>query len=187
MELVWGVDTRFSPIENWNASSTGYYTRKFLDKNVDAQFFRGDQPWIMFRYAEVILNYVEACLELDEEPEARLYLNQVRQRAGMPEVLSSVSGQALEDLYRYERRYELAFEGHRYFDIRRWLIAEQVMNAPANGIDIVAKLNADKTSHTYQYKVIQVAPRAFQAKGYFSPIPVSEIQKNAKLEQNPNY
>jgi starch-binding outer membrane protein, SusD/RagB family len=186
-ELVWGVDTRFSPIENWNASTTGYYTRKFLDKNVDAQFFRGDQPWIMFRYAEVLLNYAEACLELGEESEARTSLNQVRTRAGMPEVPASLSGQALVDLYRYERKYELAFEGHRYFDIRRWLIAEQVMNTPAMGIDIVAKLNADKTTHTYQYKQVQVGPRAFNAKGYFSPIPVSEIQKNAKLEQNPNY
>ncbi|GEO03858.1 hypothetical protein AAE02nite_15220 [Adhaeribacter aerolatus] len=187
IDVVWGVDTRFSPIENWNASTTGYYTRKFLDKNVDGQFFRGDQPWIMFRYAEVLLNYAEACLELGEAAEARTYINKVRTRADMPAIASSVTGQALEDLYRYERKYELAFEGHRYFDIRRWLIAEQVMNSPATGIDIVAKLNPDKTSHTLQYKIVSVGPRAFHPKGYFSPIPVSEIQKNAKLEQNPNY
>ena len=154
---------------------------------MDGQFFRGEQPWIMFRYAEVLLNYAEACLETGDEPEARKYLNQVRARAGMPEVTASVSGQALVDLYRYERRYELAFEGHRYFDIRRWLIAEQVMNSPATGIDIVAKLNADKTTHTNTYKVIQVGARAFHAKGYFSPIPIGEIQKNSKLEQNPLY
>lgn len=187
IDLVWGVDTRFSPIENWNASTTGYYTRKFLDKNVDAQFFRGEQPWIIFRYAEVLLNYAEACLELGEEEEARTYINQVRTRAGMPAIAGSVSGEALIDQYRYERRYELAFEGHRYFDIRRWLIAEDVMNTPAIGVDIVGKLNPDKTSYTYQYNLVEVGARAFSPKGYFSPIPVAEVQKNSKLEQNPHY
>lgn len=186
IEVVGGVDTRFSPIENWNASTTGYYTRKFLDRDVDGQFFRGEQPWIMYRYAEVLLNYAEACLELDEEDEARTYINKVRTRAGMPALVSE-SGQTLIDLYRYERRYELAFEGHRYFDIRRWLIAEQVMNAHAMGIDILAKLNPDKVTYTNQYEIVKVGDRAFHVKGYFSPIPVSEIQKNAKLEQNPNY
>ncbi|MDB5262284.1 MAG: RagB/SusD protein, partial [Adhaeribacter sp.] len=90
VEVVWGVDTRFSPIENWNASTTGYYTRKFLDKNVDGQFFRGEQPWIMFRYVEILLNYAEACIRLGEEPEARTYINKVRTRVGMPAVTKSI-------------------------------------------------------------------------------------------------
>jgi hypothetical protein len=186
IEVVGGVDTRFSPIENWNASSTGYYTRKFLDKDVDGQFFRGDQPWIMYRYAEVLLNYAEACIELGEEEEARPYLNMVRTRAGMPASVSE-TGEELVDLYRYERKYELAFEGHRYFDIRRWLVAEEFMNTPAMGIDIHAKLNPDKTTYTFEYNIVKVGDRGFNAKGYFSPIPISEIQKNSKLEQNPGY
>ncbi|MDM8176643.1 RagB/SusD family nutrient uptake outer membrane protein [Olivibacter sp. 47] len=185
IEEVWGVDTRYSPIENWNASITGYYTRKFLDINVDGQFFRGEQPWIIFRYAEILLNYAEAALALGRESEAREAINTVRTRAGMP--TSTVSGQALVDLYRYERKYELAFEGHRYFDMRRWLIAESLMNVPAKGIDILAKLNADRKTYTYQYKIIDVAPRQFNVKGYFAPIPIGEIQKNPKLQQNPNF
>ncbi|MFC5411161.1 RagB/SusD family nutrient uptake outer membrane protein [Larkinella bovis] len=187
IEVIPGVDTRNSPVENWNATTTGYYTRKFLDKNVDGQFFRGDQPWIMFRFAEILLNYAEACLRLGEEAEARTYLTMVRKRAGMPAVSSTVTGAALLDLYRYERKYELAFEGHRYFDVRRWGIAEQTLNKHATGIEILGKLNPDRTTHTYEYKVVQVATRAFNPKGYFSPIPVGEIQKNPKLKQNPLY
>lgn len=187
IEEVWGVDTRFSPVENWNSSITGYYTRKFLDINVDGQFFRGDQPWIMLRWAEMILNYAEAALELGWETEARTAINQVRERAGMPAIDASVSGAELLERYRYERKYELAFEGNRHFDIRRWLIAEEVLDQDGLGIDILAKLNPDRVTHTYQYEVFVVNPRSFSEKLYFSPIPIGEIQKNNKLEQNPLY
>lgn len=59
-----GLDTRDGPIEDWNGTYTGYYMRKFLDSNVDHQFYRQEVPWIFIRYAEVLLNYAEAPIEL---------------------------------------------------------------------------------------------------------------------------
>src|SRR5699024_2369091 len=103
----WGLDSRNSPIENWNGTYSGYYLRKFMDINLDAQFIRGDQDFIYFRYAEILLNYVEACLELGETEEAKEYLKSIRKRAGMPyDNIDSGSNSELKELYRYERRVE---------------------------------------------------------------------------------
>ena len=73
-----GIDTRESAIENWNGSRTHYYTRKFIDPNpalADNQSNAQVIPWPFLRYTEAVLNYVEACLELGEETEAKLWLN----------------------------------------------------------------------------------------------------------------
>ena len=78
-------------------------------------------PWPSIRYTEVVLNYVEALIELGEEDEARTWLNKIRFRAGMPAITES--GEALRDRYRNERRIELVYEEHRYHDARRWMIA----------------------------------------------------------------
>ena len=78
-------------------------------------------PWAYFRYTEAIFNYVEACIELGQEDEARTWLNKIRFRAGMPAVTES--GDALRQRYRIEKRIEMAFEEQRYFDARRWMIA----------------------------------------------------------------
>lgn len=188
IEMVNGLDTRNSPIENWNGTYTGYYLRKFMDINLDAQFFRGDQPWLFFRYAEIKLNFAEASIALGEEAAARDAINEIRTRAGMPAIASSVTGPALTNIYRYERRYELAFEEHRYFDARRWLIATTVFSGPAKAIDITGKLNADNTL-TYTYKVLTsgVQERKFSEKHYFLPIHAEEIRRNSKMIQNPLY
>lgn len=187
VDTVWGLDTRNSAIENWNGTYSGYYLRKFMDINLDAQFFRGDQPWVFLRYAEILLNYAEACIGLGEEGEARNYVNMVRTRAGMP--ATGASGQALVDIYRYERRYELAFEEHRYIDARRWKIADKVFNTAALAIEIYGKLNPDHQTRVYTYNVITTQPRKFDAgKDYLLPIPANEIRKNpGLLRQNPGY
>ena len=80
-------------------------------------------PWTRMRYAEVLLNYAEACIELGQDAEARTYINMIRERAGMPPVTES--GAALKARYRNERRVELAFEEQRFFDVRRWLIGPE--------------------------------------------------------------
>lgn len=184
----WGLDSRNSPIENWNGTYSGYYLRKFMDINLDAQFIRGDQDFIYFRYAEILLNYVEACLELGETEEAKEHLKAIRKRAGMPyDNIDSGSSSELKELYRYERRVELAFEGHRFFDARRWMTAEVDFSEPAYAIEIYGKLNSDRETHTWEYKVVQMQERSFPEKMYFAPVPVAEIRKNDKIVQNPHY
>lgn len=83
MVLVYGLDTRNSPIEPWNGGYTGYYLRKFIDPKYDGRFSGADTPWRYLRYGEVLLNYAEACIELGEEGEARASINMIRKRAGM--------------------------------------------------------------------------------------------------------
>ncbi|WP_341834128.1 RagB/SusD family nutrient uptake outer membrane protein [Chitinophaga pollutisoli] len=182
-----GLDTRSSAIENWNGTYTGYYIRKFMDITLDAQFFRGDQAWPWYRYSEILLNAAEALIELNRHDEARVYINEIRTRGGMPAFANTVAGDALREGLRYERRYELAFEDHRYYDARRWMIAETVFSGPANAIDIFGKLNPDNT-YTWTYKVVNSGQdRVFSNKHYLLPIMAAEIRRNDLIKQNPGY
>lgn len=184
-----GIDTRNGPVENWNGSYTNYYLRKFLDPSNDLLSASQEIPWIFFRYGEILLNYAEACIELGQFQEARDALNQIRTRAGMPE-FTSQTGEVLKDAYRNERRVEMAFEQQRFFDIRRWMIAPQVMNDTAKGINITVKgtNRADRsTYYDYSYSTISVQPRHWDNKMYYLAIPFSEMQKNPLLVQNPGW
>jgi len=183
-----GLDTRKSPIEDWNGSSTGYYLRKFMDPTVDHQYNKQEVPWRFMRYAEVLLNYAEACIALGQEAEASTYINMIRKRAGMPDFPASETGQALLNHYRNERRIELAFEEHRFFDIRRWMIAPQVI-IDAKGIDVRYKLLPDNTtSATATFTVIPlVQQRAWKNSQYYLPIKLAEMNRNKNLIQNPLY
>ncbi|TWF44622.1 putative outer membrane starch-binding protein [Chitinophaga polysaccharea] len=182
-DSVWGLDTRNSTIENWNGTFSGYYLRKFMDKNLDAQFFRGDQSWVFFRYAEILLNYAEAAIWSGDEDKGRAALNLVRERAGMP--LITASGAALKAALKYERRYELAFEEHRFFDARRWRDAETAFNENAKGIEV---LGSQIAGHPFKYNVISIQDRKFvKAKNYLLPIPANEIRKNSNLQQQVDY
>lgn len=185
-----GIDTRESPIEPWNGTWSGYYLRKILDENASPQLGQVPGMWIFFRYGEVLLNYAEASIELGEEVDARNALNQIRRRAGMPEFDATVTGQELEDQYRYERRIELAFEEHRFFDIRRWMIAPDVMNEDAGGIIITAEATdrADRSTYTnYNYELMTYQNRSWDDKMYFYPISQDEMNRNSELVQNPGY
>ena len=185
IDVIAGLDTRKSPIEDWNGTYTGYYLKKFIDPNVDAQYVKQDHPWRFCRYTEILLNYAEACLALGEDQEARIYLNQIRQRAGMPAIRES--GQALLERYRNERRVELAYEDHRFFDVRRWMIAPQTYKN-AQGVDVRYKLNPDNTTATQPtYQVIEVQDRDWKERYYFLPIKLDELNRNKELVQNPLY
>lgn len=180
-----GLDTRKSPIEDWNGTYTGYYMRKFLDPAIDAQYVKQDLPWRYMRYGEVLLNYAEACIALGQEAEARQYINMVRKRAGMPE--TNESGQDLVNRYRNERRIELAYEDHRYFDVRRWMIAPQAYTN-AEGVDVRYKLLPNNTTATKPtFSVIEVQDRAWNDRAYLLPIKLDELNRNDKLIQNPLY
>jgi len=179
-----GLDTRQGPVQDWNGTYTGYYTRKFIDPAVDhGPTTMQKYPWRQMRYAEVILNYAEACLELGEEGEAKTYINMIRNRAGMPDVPAGETGDVLMERYRNERRIELSYEQHRYFDIRRWMIAEDVLT-PAEGVTIIYPFGS--STPTYSVKE-DIQPRKWENKSYFLPILSNELNRNNQLIQNPLY
>jgi len=182
---TYGVDTRNGPIENWNGSYTGYYCRKYIDPSVNVQYISQSVTWRFFRYTEILLNYAEACMELGQDVEAVAYLNMIRKRAGLPPI--SATGDTLKAAYRRERRTELAFEEHRFFDVRRWLIGPEAYR-PAYQARVVYPLNPDRTTaSTPQISHIRFEDRAWDNKSYFFPIFRDELNKNNLLVQNPGY
>ena len=195
-----GIDTRQSAVENWNGTRTHYYTRKFIDGNPalpDNQSAAQTIPWPFIRYTEMALLYAEASLELGNESEARLWLNRIRFRSGMPAI--NDAGPALKTRLQNERRIELAYEEHRYHDARRWMIGEQ-LGRPIQAISVNATLKPGKTAHNpyrydpevynYTYTVFNNTEnelRVWRDKMYFRPLSRDEINRNKKLVQNPGY
>lgn len=183
-----GRSSRFGN-EGWNAAKTSYTLRKFMDESLkNAWSDKSKQPWVFCRLGEIYLNYAEAKYHLGDEATAREYVNKIRARArgGKAGILPDITetGDALLKRIQHERKIELAFEDHRFFDVRRWKIAEQTDNMPGKGIRVVRKPNGDKT-----YTIITVQPdrKFITPNHYLLPIPRSEIQKNDKLIQNPGY
>jgi hypothetical protein len=191
-----GKDSKDGP-DNWNTTKTGYYLKKYMNDAYPLQNPWGNagfQPWIYFRYAEILLNFAEAANEAygpDVVPSgsslsARTAINLIRSRpsVNMPALAGGLSQSQMRDAVRYERRVELAFEEHRFYDVRRWKIADVTENKPAGGV-IITK-NADG-SFAYTSKVA-LDGRSFATKHYWLPIPRSEIQASGgQLQQNPGY
>ncbi len=179
-----GLDTRMGPIEEWNGGYTGYYIRKSIVKEIDAQYFRQEVPWRYMRLGEVYLNYAEACIELGEDTEARKYINMIRKRAGMPEIHDS--GEALKERYRNERRIELMYEEHRFFDVRRWVIGPEAYSS-AWKVDVLYEWKDGATATQPRYEPQIFEEREWDDKAYFFPIYRDEMNKNDLLVQNPGY
>jgi len=188
-----GKDSKDGP-ENWNTSKTGYYLKKYMNDAYPLQNPWGNagfQPWYYIRYAEVLLNFAEASNEAngaDVVPagstlSARTAVNLIRARAGMPALPAGLTQTAMRDAIRYERRVELAFEEHRFYDVRRWKIADVTENKPAQGITIT------KSGATLTYATkVALDGRAFATKHYWLPIPRAEIQASGnKIQQNTGY
>ena len=140
--------------------------------------------FILFRYAETLLNYAEAMNELggpdytsdaDELPmSARTALNMVRSAANMPNITDN--GDDFTTRLRNERRIELAFEDHRFWDIRRWMIGDVVKDI--YGVKITKK------GSKYSYTPVKIQTRVWEEKMNLYPIAQSEIYKNGNLTQN---
>ena len=169
---------------NGDRSKTGYGLKKLLDEKyvtADQVYQGGDNDWIYIRYAEVLLNFAEAQNEA-AGPDASVYtaINLVRQRAGQPP-LSSLSQTDMRDRIRNERRVELAFEEHRFWDVRRWKLGATYFNVPVN------KVRVAKTGSTFNYTIEQLEKRTYKENYNLLPIPQTEIDRNPNLSQNPGY
>ena len=180
-----GLDSPESSIQPWNASLTSYAYKKGVVESIppSGSSVKPTNPWIFFRYAEVLLNYAEAEFELGNETVARQYINMVRARpsVNMPPVTET--GDALRARIQNERRVELAFEEHRFFDVRRWKIAAVTENIPISRMQITKQANGTKI---YQIKSLEA--RSFLPQHYLIPIPRSEVDKSlGSLKQNPGY
>ena len=178
-----GKDTK-DGIEPWNTSLTGYYLRKFMyeDASISDGDNYGNNHWVFMRYGEVLLNYAEALNESGKTAEAYAPANQVRVRAKMPVLPAGLSQTQMREKLRHERQIELAYEEHRFYDVRRWKIAMVTDNKPIRGADI-RKDASGKLTYTYQ----TIQERKFMEKHYWLPIPIKEVQANSKITQNPLY
>ncbi len=166
------------------ATKTGYYMLKWVDANINLLTGTSSvHNWPLIRLAEIYLNYAEALNEAQPgNADIKLYVDKVRQRSGvaMPVLPAGLDQSHMRDAIRHEDRVEFAFEDHRLWDLRRWMLAETVLNAPLKGIQITK--NADLT---FSYQVITVEERRFDPKMYFYPIPQNELNIAIGWVQNP--
>jgi hypothetical protein len=173
-----------------SATKTGYYIRKFVDPTADITLNRtiATHFWVHFRYAEILLNYAEAMAEaygvttLPAGYTLSAYdaLKSIRDRAGLttPAYIKTLSQVDFIEKVRNERRVELCFEGHRFWDVRRWKQGETYFNSSIHGMKIT------KNGSSLTYEVFNVEDRVFDSKMYAMPIPYDEIQKSKLLIQN---
>lgn len=183
---------------------TGYTCRKYIHQEDNIKGTSRVKTFPIIRYAEILLNYVEALNELegaytDEATgmsvsrnidEMRKYFNMIRFRAGMPgiteEELASVD--KMRDAIKAERRIEFALEGYRYHDLRRWGDAEAMINTKISGYNTNAR--ASERQKFYTRTILDsktIMKRTFSQKMYFYPIPKTVMDHNAKLIQNPGW
>ena len=151
-------------------------------------------PYI--RYTEILLNYVEANINLGEEGEAITWLNKIRYRNGLPAVTES--GADLYELYKRERDKELVNEDARLFDMKRWLEGPRSLNQQVQRVDIqatqkpgttVTNYRKDTALFDYEYRPTNIVfeNRVWQDHVYFMPIKQEEIDKDPSIIQNPGY
>jgi len=129
------------------------------------------------------LNYAEALNEADPgNTDIKKYVDLVRKRTGvnMPALPTGLSQSQMRDAIRHERRIEFAFEDHRFWDVRRWMLGDAYFNVPLRGVDIIKNTNG-----TFSYNVVDVENRVFTPKMYLYPIPQSELFIAKGWVQNP--
>jgi len=167
-------------------TATGFYLTKWADPAPPRPiaYSSSDVDKMMMRYAEVLLNYAEAQLELGNEPEARKYINMIRERAGLPAFVNPVT---MND-YRHERKIELAYEGNRYWDLKRWRIFDDVIyNTDTYALWPIY----DKDNNAYIFTKAKLPSdkytRTFTSKLYYSRLDGGIIASNPLLVENPGY
>lgn len=175
------------------ATPTGYYLKKYLDASIDISSSTGSggkrHSWITFRLGEFYLNYAEAVFNYLGSPiatdsqftlSAIDAVNVIRNRndVDMPDFPSDLTSSEFTVKYRRERMVELAFEGHRFWDVRRWKDGESQKT--------IAEMRITKNGESFSYERV-IQKRYWDDKMYLFPVPDSERRKNPKLEQNPGW
>lgn len=214
-EMMYGVNIKVAPLkssgvtgigQHGDATATGYYQQKWLDPSIEPSSKGWDmgKDAVVIRYAEMLLTYAEAKNELSPlDPSAFDAVNQVRKRVGMPELQNTDASKptycgtqdALRQRIRNEWRVEFALEGgKRQWDIRRWGIAKEVLNAPFLGlkyklVDSSSAVDGDggKICILYEGENIKLTGSKYEDHNYLYPIPQSERDLNSNLTQNPGY
>ena len=189
-----------------NSNLTGYTSRKWVNQE-DYDQWEGtikQKFYPIFRYAEVLLGYVEAMNEMADpytdktngvtvtrDPaQIVFYFNQIRYRAGLPGItLADASNQvAMRNIIKQEWRVEFFNEDHRYYDLRRWMDAQNAYQRPVYGLDVSAKTAQRSQFYTIRvWNTLASMKRTWKAKMYFFPIDQSVMDKNGKLVQNPQW
>lgn len=194
--IVWNASRFGTPVrtvETWtggadalpilNATKTGYYLRKYILESLNLDRNNtGVHAWIIMRLPEIYLNYAEALNEWSPgHADIKTYYDRVRARSdvNMPRLASGLSQAEIRDKIRRERRVEFAFEDHRVWDVRRWMIAPGVLGAPLRGVQV------SRVGTSFAYAPFVLEERVFEPKMYLYPIPQSDININGNLIQNP--
>lgn len=172
------------------ATNTGYYCYKMLNDNTANGGVELNRPRIMIRYAEILLDAAEAYNEFSgPTPQIYSWLKDIRDRAGIAPGSDGMYGMdpnmsqtAMRTFLQNERQVELAFEEHRFWDVRRWMIAPTVLNKDMHGLEITRAANG-----AFSYRSIVVRSNSFRTAMYFFPIAQSELVKSSALKQNPGY
>ena len=176
----------FNGAPKYGATPTGYYLKKFVDGScvttADNQVSRR-HTWIVFRLAEFYLNYAEAVFNATGSANDKTYgmsaneaINVLRNRPDINMPKFKEDGDAWVERYERERLVELAFENHRFWDVRRWKKGDKFFKTV-----IVAKIGSDMVLKR------EYVDRKWDDKYYFYPIPQTELKKNPALGQNPGW
>ena len=178
---------RNGPFGDSETTLTGFYIRKYLQPAYDKSkvtYWTQDQQFIDFRYAEVLLNYAEAAVELGGlyVADAKTAVNEIRSRAGIRQLSDA---EVTIDRVRNERNVELAFENHRYWDLRRWRTYDKLFN---NYQSSALMPYLVLSNNSYVFKTVKTNYiKTFFPNMYYEEIDKGEISKNSKLIQNPGY
>ena len=172
---------------NYSGNMTGFFMRKYLNENMPQSEVienYSEQHWIEFRYAEALVNGAEAAVEMGQHlDDALLWINDIRSRANIKQL--SLSDLTV-DKVRHERRIELAFENHTYWDLRRWRIADKEIETKQY-TGLCPYFDINKQKYIFEEVAANKYYYTFDVKMYYERIPDGEIAKNEKLKQNPYY
>lgn len=164
--------------------NTGFGIMKYLDPTADNMVWLMESrtDYSIFRFGETLLNYAESAYELNKKEEALTAINRIRERAGIS-ILTTVNMEQI----RHERRVELAFEGHRYWDLRRWREAEEKLTRSFSGIQYVLDFATRKYKVIINDEIDGTRRPTFPKRNYYFPITKSRIGQNPNLIENPGY
>ncbi|MGQ8338258.1 RagB/SusD family nutrient uptake outer membrane protein [Sunxiuqinia sp. A32] len=184
------LDGASNPTGATQKTKTSYYMRKFMGNFEKATNYSDvSHNWISFRYAEVLLNYAEAQNEYGG-PSDDVYqvIKDIRARAGieagddgMYGLNAGMTKEEMREAIHNERRIEMAFEEQRFWDIRRWKVADEVFAQPINGLIVI------NSAGVMNANLVPVLTTSFAERQYLYPIPYSEVIKNGNMVQNPGW